>query len=92
MLLSVLTTGCKLYKEETGATQLHGAALISWYAASQAAAALAMMLSSVISNAMGGLKGTSSDLQLSPANCSSVVPISHVAHITLCAVSELTHI
>jgi hypothetical protein len=46
----------------------------------------------VILNATGGLKGISSDLQLSPSKCSSVVPISHAAHIALYAVSVLTDI
>lgn len=88
MLLSVLITACKLYIDELEAVQLHDAALVSWYVASPAAAALAMMLSSVISNGLGGSKGTFSDLQLCPTNCSSAAPISHVACIALSAVSD----
>lgn len=83
MLLSALATECMLYKVEQEVTQQHGAALVSWYVASPTVAALAVMLSSMISNVMAGLKETFSDQQLSPASCPSVVLISRVACITL---------
>ena len=61
MLLSALTTECMLCKVGLEATRQHGAASVSWYVACPAAAALATMLSSVISNVMEGLKETFSD-------------------------------
>lgn len=61
MLLSALATECMLYKVGLEATQQHGAALVSWYVACPAAAALVMMLSSVISDVMEDLKETFSD-------------------------------
>ena len=61
MLLSALTTECMLCKVGLEATRQHGVVLVSWYVACPAAAALATMLSSVISNVMEGLKETFSD-------------------------------